>query len=382
MSWIALPRFLTATSRRKILGTFSGVAAFGALTVQLCSGNVVLCKVARSTPDYLLPHYLRNSRTRFYHYASIVEGDERYMTPDDFVRAILATKDKGTDASSHNSQAVKDLRALFLITDANNDGRLSLHEFSLLLVLLATPKKDWSVAFGMYDKAQQGGLSFEEFKEVVQVFGDPEAVPKEKEGIARRLFGADGSRRCGWATFERLLSELKMEVAKAEFRQYDPEGVGSIPVEAFAKLVLSPPEGYHMPFYLVDNMRRLAKRDAACARMPFSSWVHISSVIDKSSELGEALRIYSASGRPVLPKDLARACETIGLPPLVKQEVDVLFGLFDRNGDGQLDYDEFICALDQRAKLHAKTAAEKNAQEKVTKIARLFRCLTTNEASW
>jgi hypothetical protein len=70
---------------------YGTVGAFAGITF---SAVTVACK-PKDTPDYLLPYYLRDCRSRFIHYAS-VKGDKgrRYMTPEDFLLALLASPKK------------------------------------------------------------------------------------------------------------------------------------------------------------------------------------------------------------------------------------------------------------------------------------------------
>ncbi|KAJ3062230.1 hypothetical protein HK102_008840, partial [Quaeritorhiza haematococci] len=63
-------------------------------------------------------------------------------------------------------------------------------------------------------------------------------------------------------------------------------------------------------------------------------------------DIGLAYNIFTAmSPRGFTPQELRRVMKSVTKLTLTENQVDLLYQLFDRNGDGRLDDDEFYKVL-------------------------------------
>lgn len=367
--WIfstAARRLLLSKSRARVAGRILGGAVVGAAA----SAQMVLCRPL-DTPDYLLPYYLRDARSRFAHYASIKKKNgNRFMTAEDFVCALLASKETKLD----DSTAVKDLEELFAATDANGDGKLSFSEFSFLMMLLSTKLRDFELSFTVFDSDDKGSLTLKQFEQVVSALSDDDGEAVKKlagGGILKKLFGPSGQERCTYSAFRSVVDQIQTEVWKAEFLQLDKERNGSITVDQFGQLIASQMLGSHLPFYLVGNLRRLREVSGTEAEtVPMSFWISFHKIMQHADEIGEAIELYTASGAPLLRKDFRHAIAAKGLPALTDSEVNLVYCLFDRDGDGALEYDEFLSIMREKMTFHNR----QRTREKVNFFERLEYC--------
>lgn len=329
---------------------------------------IVFCRPL-DTPDYLLPYYLRNNKSRFAHYASIrKKNGNRYMTAEDFVCALLASK----ETTLEDPQAAEDLAALFAATDANGDGKLSFGEFNFLMTLLTTKPKDFEVAFVMFDEENKSSLSLSQFTRAITVLSDDDGKSMRSlagGGILTKLFGPNGQRSCSYKEFKQVVEQIQLEVWKAEFLQFDRKRRGHITAEQFGQLIASQMVGSHLPFFIVENLRRLKGGEAGT--VPFSSWVAFHKIMSNADDIGEAIELYTASGAPLKKGDFVRAMTAKGLPALSDAEVNLVYALFDKNGDGSLEYDEFISIMKEKVSYHAR----EREREKVNLLSRSINCL-------
>lgn len=65
------------------------------------------------------------------------------------------------------------------------------------------------------------------------------------------------------------------------------------------------------------------------------------------------LRLYASQGNPIDKPAFKRALHQVAGVQCSDRTTDILFGLFDINGDNQLEFDEFIEALRARNSQHA-----------------------------
>lgn len=328
-----------------------GWSALGGTVAGLALATPVWCK-PMDTPDYLLPYYLRDTRSRFAHYASIKKkSGTKFMTAEDFVCALLATK----DTKLEDPNAAQDLQALFAATDANGDGKLSFSEFSFLMMLLTTKQRDFETSFVLFDEENKGSLTLSQFQHVIAALSDDNGAAVRKlagGGILKKLFGDTGLRTCTYREFSTVIEQLQTEVWKAEFLQFDRKRRGYISTEHFGQLIASQMLGSHLPFYIVENLRKI--RLGENGLVPFSSWVAFHKIMSHADDIGEAIELYTASGAPLRKKDFVHAATAKGLAPLSPSEVNLVFCLFDKNGDGTLEYDEFLSVMKEKITFHSR----------------------------
>ncbi|GET86006.1 hypothetical protein, conserved [Leishmania tarentolae] len=316
--------------------------------------SVALCR-SYDTPTYLIPYYLRDVRSRFLHYASVRKhkGGPMYMTAEDFVLALLASPEKALP----NPNIVQDLQRLFESMDANGDGYISFPEFRFLMSLLTSDLREVEALFRIVGTDESGTLSLEEFANVLRGATKDEAVVRSflkpstrRNGVVRALFGDDAApRRCSFSELEAVIHRMRVEIWKAEFHQYDVEKHNRITAEAFAALIARQVLGSHLPYYLVDNIRRLhGSGDVVTLDM----WLGLNEVMLYAEQLAVNVELFMGSGLSVTQRDFCRLLSMAGVPALPPATTDIIMAVFDKNGDGSVEMDEFLSIMRKKVKYH------------------------------
>ncbi|CAD2222171.1 EF-hand domain pair/EF-hand domain/EF hand, putative [Angomonas deanei] len=334
---------------------FSGMLvgwATGALVLGCTS--VVLCRPL-DTPYYLIPYYLRDVRSRFLHYASTQKrkGGPKYMTADDFVLALLGSP----DTELKNPTAAEELKQVFKSMDANGDGYLSFSEFRFLMALLTSNPDDMELLFKIVDDDHNKAISLEQFADVLRGLTDDHAVASsmfnhysKENGILRTFFGTETEKKqCSYDELSSFIHNLRVQIWTAEFRQYDEDRKDYITVEQFSELIGSQMLGSHLPFFVLNNIRKLQGHNGKITR---NMWISFHEILLRGDRLAEALELYSASGLPIDRPAFQRAVCTSGLPELPAKTLNVLFSIFDKDGDGNIEIDEFLSIMQQKMNYH------------------------------
>ncbi|KAH9600015.1 EF-hand domain [Trypanosoma melophagium] len=355
--------FIIAKSTFIFSAAWCAFAALGA--------GVALCRPL-DTPDYLIPYYLRDVRTRFKHYATHRKGKggPKYMTVEDFVRAVLASKSN----EPLEPAVVEGLEKLFREIDADGKAYLSFSEFSFLMILLTAKMEDVRMLFTIMDKDRVGAINLHEFAGVLRGLGcDPvesEVLTRGyRNGIMKQLFGENGEGRCSYKEIAETIDNLNEEVWKAEFRQFDTDRNDKITAEQFGQLIANQMIGSHLPFYIVENIRKMR---GSGETMTLDLWISFHRVMQHADAITEAVELFSSSGLPLRKNDFNRAVKAVGLPPLENVELDLVMALFDRNGDGVLQFDEFLSVMKQKITYHYSNC---NVREKKSLPLRLIECV-------
>lgn len=275
------------------------------------------------------------------------------MNAEDFVLALLASPEKKlADPSS-----VDDLHQLFVSIDSNGDGYISFPEFRFLMLLLISKTSDLKRLFKIVDVNGDGAITLEQFSCVLRGVSRDEAAvysllkeSSKRNGLVRHLFGdAAQPRECTCDELLGLIREIRASVWTAEFRQYDLTRTGVISAEAFSELLAKQVLGSHLPYHLVNNMRKLRGN---AATISLEMWISLHEVLLQADELAEAVELYCASGLPVTRRGLHRALKTAGVTSVNDTTLDVLFALFDRNCDGAMDMVEFLDVIEKKLNYH------------------------------
>ncbi|KAG8348323.1 EF hand domain [Trypanosoma vivax] len=325
------------------------VLVFGAASGTLVCGSISALCYSIDTPEYLIPYYLRDFSSRFNHYASHRSSKDgfMYMTLEDFVRALLVLK----RSKSLTPSSVERLRRLFVDLDSDGDAYLNLTEFSFLMVLLTAKLEDIKMLFSILDSNKEGTLSLDQFAGVLRGLGCTPIEAKtfshkSKNGIVRRLFGERGERRCSFNDMAETIRTINEEVWAVEFSQFDTDGNGRISAEDFGKLIANQMIGSNVPFYIVDNIRKMRGGGSA---ITLDLWLGFHRIMQHVDDISEALHLFSASNLPLGKAEINRALKAVGVQPLTGQELDLILALFDRDGNGAVDFDEFIGVMKHKS---------------------------------
>lgn len=309
-----------------------------------------------------------------------------------------------SSTSSESSSGLKltpSAQQLFQSIDADGDGRIDFPEYCLLATFLSNSDEHFRTAFYMFDLDKSGKLDFAEFQHVMAALCvDPKArtalgldnlpplvdtrkrkTPKkdgdlkskkvvnenkenntaaavsssttsksasllETSGIIQRMFGKDCEKKLAVEEFLTLVRKLRWEVRRVEFQQYlqgqsrddavrlsDVRSMLGVPVEGSEK-----------------NPNQL---------VAWTSYTKLFDLIREAPAVQRGLEILQdakrkANGGEESEEDggatkleFARALRAAKLSHFTPQDISMFFDVFDSDGSGTIDAEEFgkVCEL-------------------------------------
>lgn len=173
------------------------------------------------------------SRKTFLQHASITEGNQKYLSREDFLNAI-APPSEDYHKISRASYAV-----LFDVADRGHVGRVSLNDWYAFEQLLNKPDAEYEIAFRLFDSQGNGEVDFNNFVEMYKKHKSPDALPFDWESSWANLYLGDKSKRhtLSYAMFSQMLSGLMGERVRQAFQYYDKRNTGYISPDQFSEII-------------------------------------------------------------------------------------------------------------------------------------------------
>ncbi|XP_065826872.1 calcium uptake protein 3, mitochondrial-like [Oscarella lobularis] len=296
-------------------------------------------------------------RRRFLQFASCQYNGEPYMTPQDFLESLSFSEptarigrrkvdEKEMDRYLRKVPPVsKNSRTFF--RDLWKDGLVSYPEYLFLTTLLTKPKRQFEIAFLMFDRDGSGTIERKEFLAIERV------VSKQQEGkepfcttsLLVHLFGRNGERLLNLESFSRFMDNLQEEVLDIEFHEVS-RGLPVISETAFAHLLLHDSNLDHSE--IDDYLQRLEQRSEMGDGITFPQFLDFAQFLNELEDFAVAVRMFTLAGQPVTQDEFQRAVKSSIGKRLDPKLVQVVFHIFDVDGDGKLSYAEFINVMKDR----------------------------------
>ncbi|CAM9586091.1 unnamed protein product [Phaeothamnion confervicola] len=269
--------------------------------------------------------------------------------------------------------------------DADGNGVVDRAEFSALTQRLLVPEATESDS-SRESNGDAGGASAVAAKMPAATGAAAAPVPRASEKLSLAWFGEDGGRSVPAAVLESFARDLRRDVRMAELRLYSrmtpvpmPSGgdgaaggggwtsaawrrlrggsagaaeaggrpqVESLSTGDLALTLVSSCEPKRLPALLERSAGVRHKRKQVLVEDAFRLHDALES---HAEELAYALSLYCrATGGGAGPDDLARAIHVVSGVTLAPELVDLLFDLFDEEGDGKLGVAELVDVLRTR----------------------------------
>ncbi|KAK7902198.1 hypothetical protein WMY93_018967 [Mugilogobius chulae] len=247
---------------------------------------------AYSTPDKIF-RYFATLKVISEH------GDaEVYMTPQDFIRSITPNEKQpenlGLDQFIVKRYDGKDFWQTEHILHAGECGLISFSDYIFLTTVLSTPQRNFEIAFKMFDLNGDGEVDLEEFEQFER--NDP------MDGrITERQFGG---MLLAYSGVQSRKLKLMQKGLKKMFK--DAQGITFEEVENF--------------FTFLKNV----------------------------NDVDTALSFYHMAGASIDKVTMKQVARTVAKVELSDHVCDVVFALFDCDGNGELSNKEFIAIMKQR----------------------------------
>lgn len=295
-------------------------------------------------------------RDTFLQYANVVKDGEKYMNFTTFLRSLLPSESEEQKSNTPNTTQVKrhiskrKLKLIFQFADSDGDGLISFSEYVLFLTMLSRPHRQFYVAFKMFDLDEDGAIDREEFKQVILSNRGAKDIKLDfNGGLIDYFFGADGSKKLTFQQFSEFIQKFKDEILRQEFSEYDNDGSGYISIENFVDLLAA-----HKHLHatgMKKNLDRLRRQGffKPTGKISFDTFVALNTMSEKLDEIKQAIHVYTAAGNQLDKTDFIRVVKSVVGVNITPREADLVFSLFDSNGDGRLEFQEFLNVMNSRA---------------------------------
>ena len=344
---------MTTLSSNKPFFTITAVLGAGTLASIYIKKKV---EGNKALSDEINENYFNdNLQKRFNKYATIDiygEGDdEKRMTIYDLFRAIL-NKPELTDDKL--DKLIKPNLDWFEEKGSPNKVTFSITEYILLTNILVSNKTKFRLAFDMIDLGRNDQVSRKEFNLMKNMFrSNIKCADHEKSANGTFLdtyfFKNDDSNSINFEKFQNFAIDFQNCVLNLEYKildkcSPDTEGVSR---RDFAKLILD--QTNLKEDIKQERLTRLQKPDSSISEKDFRTFFVL---MHNVSDLKVIMKYYAMAGENIGMDQMKRATQlaTLDEPDPTEDVLQILFKVFDADGDDKLDYHEFISLLRDQIK--------------------------------
>lgn len=322
---------------------------------------------AYSTPDKIF---------RYFATLKIIgeNGDaEVYMTPQDFIRSITPNEKQpenlGLDqyvVKRYDGKKIAQEREKFADEDSifyalGECGLISFSDYIFLTTVLSTPQRNFEIAFKMFDLNGDGEVDLEEFEQVQSIIRSQTSMGMRhrdrsttgntlrnsgcSSALTTYFFGEDLKGKLTIGSFLEFQRKLQHDVLKLEFERNDPMD-GRITERQFGGMLLA---------YSGVQSRKLKQMQKGLKKMfkdaqgiTFEEVENFFTFLKNVNDVDTALSFYHMAGASIDKATMKQVARTVAKVELSDHVCDVVFALFDCDGNGELSNKEFISIMKQR----------------------------------
>ncbi|CAH8460810.1 unnamed protein product [Dicrocoelium dendriticum] len=299
------------------------------------------------------------------------DGENIFMTPEDFVRAITPglKQPQGLELDSFKRF---DPKTALLHLGISRDSLfyhlcdralISFTDFVFLLSVLSTPRRQFEIAFRMFDLNGDGELDADEFDMVRSVILDTTAMGRRhrdnsitgstlkrrsNSALQQYFFGPDGDQKLTIQKFLQFHAELQNEITRLEFNRASPVD-GKITEIQFANILLTY-AGFseQKRRKLIRGVKQKFPKTEENEGITYRDFADFNLLLRSISDVDIALSFHHMIGAPIDQATLKRVATAVANVDLSPHVIDVVFTLFDENNDGHLSYREFVGVMRNR----------------------------------
>ncbi|XP_056386430.1 calcium uptake protein 1, mitochondrial [Hyla sarda] len=321
---------------------------------------------AYSTPDKIFRYF---ATLKVMHESG---ESEVFMTPQDFVRSITPNEKQpenlGLDqfnVKRYDGKKISQEREKFADEDSifytlGECGLISFSDYIFLTTVLSTPQRNFEIAFKMFDLNGDGEVDMEEFEQVQSIIRSQTSMGMRhrdrsttgntlKTGFSSALttyfFGADLKGKLTIKNFLEFQRKLQHDVLKLEFERQDPVN-GRITERQFGSMLLAYSGVQSKKLTLM--LKQLKKRFKDGEGLGFEEVENFFTFLKNINDVDTALSFYHMAGASLDKVTMQQVARTVAKVELSDHVCDVVFALFDCDGNGELSNKEFIAIMKQR----------------------------------
>ncbi|KAM3862650.1 calcium uptake protein 1, mitochondrial isoform 1-T1 [Diretmus argenteus] len=322
---------------------------------------------AYSTPDKIF-RYFATLKVISEH------GDaEVYMTPQDFIRSITPNEKQpeslGLDqfmVKRYDGKKIAQEREKFADEDSifyalGECGLISFSDYIFLTTVLSTPQRNFEIAFKMFDLNGDGEVDLEEFEQVQSIIRSQTSMGMRhrdrsttgntlktagcSSALTTYFFGADLKGKLTIGSFLEFQRKLQHDVLKLEFERNDPAD-GRITERQFGGMLLAYSGVQSRKLKLMQKGLKKMFKDAQ--GITFEEVENFFTFLKNVNDVDTALSFYHMAGASIDKATMKQVARTVAKVELSDHVCDVVFALFDCDGNGELSNKEFIAIMKQR----------------------------------
>ena len=161
-----------------------------------------------------------------------------------------------------------------------------------------------------------------------------------------------GENKEGILTVEKFLEfqrQLQNEILRLEFYRKSCGSSNTVAEKEFADLLIAyagfPPK---KKARMLKRVRKAFHSDDNANGITLEDFLNFYQVLYSINDIDTALTFYHIAGAPIERSTFKHVAHTVAGVTLTDHVIDVVFVLFDENGDGKLSNKEFISVMKQR----------------------------------
>ncbi|CAI5720066.1 unnamed protein product [Peronospora farinosa] len=249
-------------------------------------------------------------------------------------------------------------KTFFDLVDADGDGLISYPEYSFFCTLLAIPERQFELAFKMFDTDENGRLDHHEFKQIMNLMrlrtpaGRQDRSLHDEVPIFKHLFGELSTKSISYDEFCAFRRDLKQEIMRIQISfsslQYDVDGDRTLSPREFGMFLVSHVDQRHIEMWVerVDKLQELKGHITEQEFMDFN--VFLEHLDELEVAMGLVMQAHGVNKAQFQRATKAAVCGSTHTKPVTPLQIDILFALFDLDGDGHLSTKEFIEVMQTR----------------------------------
>uniref|UniRef100_A0A9L0IZ21 Calcium uptake protein 1, mitochondrial n=1 Tax=Equus asinus TaxID=9793 RepID=A0A9L0IZ21_EQUAS len=239
-------------------------------------------------------------------------------------------------------------------------GLISFSDYIFLTTVLSTPQRNFEIAFKMFDLNGDGEVDMDEFEQVQSIIRSQTSMGMRhrdrsttgntlKSGLCSALttyfFGADLKGKLTIKNFLEFQRKLQHDVLKLEFERHDPVD-GKISERQFGGMLLAY-SGVQSK-KLTAMQKQLKKHFKEGKGLTFQEVENFFTFLKNINDVDTALSFYHMAGASLDKVTMQQVARTVAKVELSDHVCDVVFALFDCDGNGELSNKEFVSIMKQR----------------------------------
>ncbi|KAH8295095.1 hypothetical protein KR018_007130, partial [Drosophila ironensis] len=284
-----------------------------------------------------------------------------YMTPKDFLRSqvpgVQQPEQLGLDKfrvldEQGVSKWTSDIKPNSMFFKLEEKGLLTFSDYILLIILLAIPQRHIEIGFKLFDHDGDGILSINDMENVLMAITHGEASVMNAQ-LKHTLFGPQLNKDLSIQQFLGFLEKLNDEVITLEYEMLLKNSrqayiLTTITERDFANVVV----GYKQnPKERSMALRRVKEKFGGHKQgITLSEYKDFFRLVKDVDAMDAALSFHYLAGAGISSESLRITARVVAGVRLTDHMVDVIFTIFDADGNGVLQRGEFLQLLRCRRK--------------------------------